>query len=136
VNGYLLDTNVLSETIRKRPDEAVVARLRGVPQAQCFTSVVCVMELHVGAKRHRQSHALWQRIERDVLARVRVVPFGHRACLRAGGVLAELEVAGTPVGVEDVMIGATALELDLTVVTRNVRHFDRITGLRVENWWK
>jgi tRNA(fMet)-specific endonuclease VapC len=135
VNGYLLDTNVLSETMRRRPAPAVLERLRAVPGSQCLTATVCVMELRFGAQRHRHASTLWRRIERDVVARVRVVPFGVRASLRAGTVLAELEAAGTPIGVEDVMIGATALEHDLTVVTRNVRHLARIQGLRVENWW-
>lgn len=136
MNGYLLDTNVLSETMRKRPAPAVLARLREVPGAQCLTSTICVMELRYGALRHRQSASLWQRIDREILGRVRVIPFGSRVSLRAGAVLAELDSAGTPVGVEDVMIGATALEHELVIVTRNVRHFDRIRGLRVENWWE
>jgi tRNA(fMet)-specific endonuclease VapC len=59
-----------------------------------------------------------------------------RVCTRAGELLAALEAAGTPLGTEDVMIAATALALDLTVVTRNVRHFGRVARLRVENWWE
>lgn len=135
MNGYLLDTNVLSEPIRKRPAPTVIARLHALPHAQCLTSAVCVMELHYGAQRHRHSRALWQRIEREVLTRVRVMPFGLRVCMRAGAVMAELEAAGTPIGVEDVMIAATALEHELTVVTRNVKHFERIEGVQIENWW-
>jgi tRNA(fMet)-specific endonuclease VapC len=135
VNGYLLDTNVLSEVLRKRPEPAVIERLRSLSAAETLTSAVCVMELRYGAARHPRRHELWPRIEREVLSRVRVVPFSTRVGLRAGELLAELETNGTTLGVEDVMIGATALALDLTLVTRNVRHFERIAGLRVENWW-
>ena len=43
---------------------------------------------------------------------------------------------GEVIGIEDVLIGATALENDFTVVTRNVRHFSRLDGLVVESWWE
>jgi predicted nucleic acid-binding protein len=135
MNGYLLDTNVLSEVMRKRPAASVIERLRQLAPSECLTSAVCVMELRYGAARHPRGRELWQRIERDVLSRVRIVPFGSRPCTRAGELMAALEADGTPIGVEDVMIGATALEAGLTLVTRNVRHLERIAGLRVENWW-
>ncbi|HVZ32583.1 MAG TPA: PIN domain-containing protein, partial [Polyangiaceae bacterium] len=109
-------------------------RLHALSAAGTLTSVVCVMELRYGAARHPRRHALWPRIEREVLSRVRIVPFSTRVGLRAGELLAELEANGATLGVEDVMIGATALAFDLTLVTRNVRHFERIAGLRVENW--
>ena len=78
---------------------------------------------------------LWERIAREVLSRVRVLPFGEREALRAGDLLADLEAAGQPIGIEDVLIGATALVGSLTVATRNVRHFRRLPGLVVESWW-
>lgn len=55
--------------------------------------------------------------------------------MRAGDLLAALERRGQPIGLEDVLIGATALAGSLTVVTRNLRHFARIPGLAVESWW-
>jgi tRNA(fMet)-specific endonuclease VapC len=67
--------------------------------------------------------------------RVRILPFGEAEAVRAGDLLALLESEGVPIGTEDVLIGATALEAGLTVVTRNVKHFDRIPGLTVESWW-
>jgi tRNA(fMet)-specific endonuclease VapC len=50
--------------------------------------------------------------------------------------LAALEAKGKPIGIEDVWIAATALEHGLTVVTRNLKHFQRIPGLRTESWWQ
>lgn len=135
MNGYLFDTNVLSEVVRKRPDPTLMRRLRDVPTPQAFTSAVCVMELRYGAARHTRGAALWQRIERDVLSRVRVVPFNLRVSTQAGELMAALEAKGTPIGTEDVMIAATALALDLTVITRNLRHFERVPDLRAESWW-
>jgi tRNA(fMet)-specific endonuclease VapC len=135
LTGYLLDTNVLSEVLRKRPEPRVVERLRGVAPGAFFTSVVCVTELRYGARRHPEGDALWERIAREVLSRVHVLPLGEAEALRAGDLLAALEAAGQPIGVEDVLIGATALVGSLTVATRNVRHFRRLPGLAVESWW-
>ncbi len=69
------------------------------------------------------------------LSRIRILPFGEAEGIRAGDLLAVLESRGTPIGVEDVLIGATALQENLTVVTRNTRHFRKIPGLEVESWW-
>ena len=131
---YLLDTNVLSEVMRKRPDAGVVRRLRSVPADALATSVVCVMELRFGAAR-RAARKLWDRIEAQVLGRVEVLPLAEAEAIAAGDLLAVLEKRGEPIGVEDVWIAATALVRGLKVVTRNVRHFSRIDGLAVESWW-
>ena len=134
--GYLLDTNVLSELIRKRPYPGVTERLRSLPQDQLVTSSVCVTELRYGAARHPQGDALWKRISEEVLAHIRILPLGSREAERAGELLADLERRGEVIGIEDVLIGATALENDFAVATRNIRHFSRLSGLVVESWWE
>ena len=135
MNGYVLDTNVLSEVIRKRPDPRVMERLRAIDAADLFTSEVCVMELRFGAARHPHGQRLWARVEAEVLSRVTALPFDGEAARVAGDVLADLERRGEPIGVEDVVIGATALAARCAVATRNVRHLARIPNLRVECWW-
>ena len=134
--GYLLDTNVLSEIIRKRPEATVLAHLRDAPQDALFTSSVSVMELRLGAVRTHGGSILWQRIRREVLARVKILPLDEETAERAGEILADLASRGSPIGIEDVTIGATALVAHLAVVTRNVEHLSRIRGLVVENWWE
>jgi len=136
VSGFLLDTNVLSEVIKKRPDSAVMERLAGVPAEELFTSAICVTELRYGAVRHHQGDWLWERIEGEILPRLQVLPVAMSEALRAGDLLADLTRRGEPIGFEDVLIAATALETGLTVVTRNLRHFTRIRGLRAESWWE
>jgi tRNA(fMet)-specific endonuclease VapC len=135
MKGYLLDTNVLSEVIKKKPARTVIRRLREVSARKLFTSSICVMELRHGASRHPDRGTFWARIERDVLARVRVLGVGSGEALRAGDVLTTLRAAGDAIELEDVLIAATALENDLVVVTRNVRHFSPVPDLAVESWW-
>lgn len=133
---YLLDTNVLSEVIKKRPSPAVLGRLRAVAHGDLATSAICAMELSFGAARLGVAgRRLWDRIEREVLTRVRVLPVAREEAVRAGDILADLERRGEPIGIEDVLIAATALAGGLTVATRNLRHLSRVTGLAVEDWW-
>jgi tRNA(fMet)-specific endonuclease VapC len=133
VRGYLLDTNVLSEVLKRRPSDRMLAKLRAAPATALATSSVCVMELRFGAARSPGGSALWSRISRDVLALVRIFPVGADEAIRAGEVLAALEARGESIGVEDVLIAATAQVNDLVVVTRNEPHFARVRGLTVEN---
>lgn len=136
MSGYLLDTNVLSEILKKRPSQEVLARLRATPRDALATSAVCVVELRSGAVRRDDGLALWRRISREVLPTVRVLPLGPAEAIQAGDLLARLTSRGEPVGIEDVLIAATALANGLTAVTRNLRHFSRFEGLAVESWWE
>lgn len=132
---YLLDTNVLSEVLKKRPSDRVRTRLASASDEELSTSSVCVMELRFGAVRHRDEKMLWDRIRTEILGRVTILAVGRAEAIRAGELLAALEKEGRPIGTEDVLIGATALTHGLAVATRNVRHFGQIAGLTVEDWW-
>lgn len=132
---YLLDTNVLSEVIRKEPNRGLLRRLDEIAPRDAVTSVVCVAELRHGTARVAHGARLWDRIAREILSRVDILPLGEAEAVRAGDLLATLEAQGEPIGMEDVWIGATALEHRLTVVTRNLKHFRRIHGLVSESWW-
>ncbi len=63
-----------------------------------------------------------------------MLKFGSEAAAHYGEIRAELERAGKPVGVHDMLIGAHARSEGLVIVTRNLREFGRIPGLRAENW--
>ena len=79
--------------------------------------------------------AFWQRITHEVLSRVTILDFSLSEAVVAGDIFADLARRGVLIGVEDVLIGATALVREYTVVTGNVRHFERIPDLQVENWF-
>ena len=135
MRGYLLDTNVISELMKKRPRPEVVRRVRDLASNEAFTSAVCFMELRFGAARHPHGAELWERIQTEIRPLVSVLPLGYEEAICAGGVLASLEAKGTPIGLEDILIGSSALVHGLSVATRNVKHLARIDGLSVENWW-
>lgn len=135
MTGYLLDTNVLSELMKKAPSAAVVRRVGQIARSELFTSSVCFVELRFGAARHPRGDALWNRIREEIEPLVSILPVGYEEAARAGEILAKLEKQGTPIGVEDVLIGSTALVHGIQVATRNVKHLVRIEGLSVESFW-
>ena len=132
----LLDTNALSEPLKRHPHERFLRRLAEVEATTLATSSVCLFELRHGCRRRPDGNRLWERIEREVVGRVTVLSFGREEAVRAGDIQADLGARGVPIGIEDVMIGATALVHGCRVVTRNVRHLARVPGLTVLDWWK
>lgn len=135
MNGYLLDTNAPSEVLRRRPSEKVAARLREIPATALATSSICVMELRFGAARLPGDAGLWHRARGMSWRSSASFPLGLTKPCVPRGLLADLEARGEPIGMEDVLIAATAQVHDLVVVTRSERHFGRVQGLIVENWW-
>jgi len=133
---YLLDTNILSDLIKKRPNRYLVSQLRAKPSHTLITSSICVMELRYGSALREDFEKFWKKIESEIISRVKVLSFGHKEALLAGDVLAGLRKTGQIIGVEDVLIAATAIANKSRVVTGNVDHFSRIQGLNVENWLK
>jgi len=131
---YLLDTNILSEFIKRRPDPHLIECIRSEPADTLFTSSVCVMELRMGSALRDDFDVFWKRVCREILSRVRIIPIGMDEAAKAGDILANLRKAGQIIGIEDVFIAASAITHRLTTVTANVHHFVRIEGLMVENW--
>ena len=132
---YLFDTNSVSELAVRTPNQTLVEHFFATPAAQRFISAVVLQELRYGASVHPQSERVWQKVEAEILPFVRVIDFDEAAALATGQLQAQLKKAGKLIGVEDIQIAATALSRNLTLVTRNTRHFDHIPGLGVENWF-
>jgi predicted nucleic acid-binding protein len=131
--SYLFDTDTLSNLIRRSPSIDLLRRLGSTPRAEQFTSSVTVGELLYGALRARLS-VLQEDIERVVVGNMTVLPFDTAAARVYAEIRADLDRRGVPIGDADTRIAAVGLVETLTVVTGNVRHFERVPGLRVENW--
>jgi len=136
MNGWLLDTNILSELIRERPDSGVANRANSLRVRDSFASAVTLFELRHGAMRHNDSDVLWANIQQRISRKVNWLAVDYDVAIRSGDVAADLYQKGLPIGSEDCLIGATALVHDLVLVTRNVKHFERIEGLVFENWFE
>lgn len=132
---YLLDTNVLSELMRAHPDALVEERFEAEPE-ELFTSVICLEEIRFGAMIAPPDNRLWERARASVFPCVTVLPLDEALAIVAGDLRAEWKRHGTPVAYGDGLIAATAMGRNLTLVTRNTRHFARVTGLKLENWFE
>jgi len=132
---FLLDTDILSNLLKRAPSMTLIARLAAVPAESQFTSSITLGELLYGARRRGPlADQLLTRTETRLLPELPVLPFDASAARRYGAIRCELEQRGTPVGDADLRIAAIALARGLTVVTGNERHFRRVPDLSVENW--
>lgn len=128
---WMLDTNALSELIRD-PRGPVMQRLTDVAPDVVCTSIVVACELRFGAQR-KGSALLTERVNALLDAMV-VLPFDEPADAHYADIRATLERAGTPIGSHDMLIAAHARSRALTLVTHNLREFQRVPGLKVEDW--
>ncbi len=129
--AYLFDTDAISETLRKKPNQQYMQWLRTVSLEDCYTSAVVIGELYKGAYRlDPQSHLL-QAIRERILPRTTVLPFDLHTSHIYGQINAELENRGQMLAHADLQIAATAIQHHLEVVTGNVRHFGRVPNLDV-----
>lgn len=128
---YMLDTNAASAAMRAHA--GIDARLRELRRDQWCISAVTRSELRYGSERRPDATRLASTLKL-FLQLARTLPWDEAAADMHGRLRARLRDAGTPIGDFDEMIGAHALALDAVLVTDNVRHFERVDGLRIENW--
>ena len=129
---YLLDTNICIYIAKRKP-ASVASRFRDLHPGDMGMSIVTCLELVYGAWKSRNPEASLAAIE-ELRSIIPVQPLGASAAGHYGPIRAELEKRGIPIGAYDLMIAAHALSLDLTLVTNNTAEFNRVEGLRLENW--
>lgn len=128
---YLLDTNIVSELVRF-PGGRVASRIAEVGADAVATSIIVACELRFGAAKNVSARIV-QRVE-GALTRLPVLPFETDIDRHYATVRCELERRGATIGALDMLIAAHALALDAVLVTDNVREFERVAGLKIENW--
>jgi tRNA(fMet)-specific endonuclease VapC len=128
---FLLDTDTISFALRGQG--GVAAELRRRSPSQVATSSVVVGELELGAAR-RGSRKLRRELD-GLYSGLEVLAYDVEAARRYGRLAAALLDAGVPIGVEDTMVAAHALSRGLILVTHNRKHFERVKGLRVDDWF-
>lgn len=136
---YLLDTCLVSELVKAKPNSAVVKWLEGCDEEGLFLSVLVLGEIQKGIskitdekRKARMQH--WLDSELRQRFEGRILPVSEEVALTWGIVQAKAELQGSPIPTIDGLVGATALAHNLTVVTRNERDI-QATGARVFNPW-
>lgn len=128
---YMLDTNIVIYTMKNRPQQ--VKRYFQKNHGQMGVSTVTLGELVFGAEYSQQVERNLADIE-AMAARLEVLPFDDKAAYHFGQVRAALYRSGNPIGPYDMMIAGHARACGLKLVTNNVKEFERVPGLLIEDW--
>jgi len=137
--SFLLDTNVLSEPMKERPNSRVLGWLSRVNEDEVFVSIVMITELRYGFERlatgkRRERLDGWLR--KDLISRFegRILPADLLIAEACGGLMARSESMGRPIEARDAFIAATAEVNRLTLVTRNTSHFEPTLKAIISPW--
>ena len=129
---YMLATNICVYAIKHKPEQVFIRLQKHDPIDICISSVTYAELVHGVEKskaieKNRVALAL-------LLANIEIMNFDSLAAESHGKIQADLEKAGTPIGPLDMMIAGHAKALGYTVVTNNTKEYERVKGLKLENW--
>ncbi|MDX1554636.1 MAG: tRNA(fMet)-specific endonuclease VapC [Xanthomonadales bacterium] len=128
---YLLDTNIVIYTVKNKPS-SVRKKFRENAGRMCVSSVT-LMELVFGAENSQQPERNLGVIE-GFFANLEVLSFDADAAIHTGQIRAELTRDGRPIGPYDQMIAGHTRSRGLILVSNNTSEFERVKGIRLENW--
>jgi toxin FitB len=128
VSGFLLDTNVISDLIRPRPEPKVTAWIEATSESLLYLSVLTLGEIRKGITSLRDSPRrvvleAWLGSDLAVRFANRILPVDESVADRWGRIAADSAAEGSPLSVIDGLLAATALHHNLTLVSRNVKDF-------------
>lgn len=128
---YMLDTNTVIYVIKRRPIEVLKTFNRHADQMSI--SSITLAELFHGAEKSSRPEHNFRQIE-DFVSRLEILEYGTKAAGHYGDIRANLEKQGKPIGVNDLHIAGHARSEGLTLVTNNLKEFERVEALKLENW--
>jgi predicted nucleic acid-binding protein len=136
---YLLDTCVLSELVKKKPDQRVIEWISGIEESKLFVSALTIGEIHKGIEKMPKSERrkmLLQWVDEDLQERFRgrIIPFDLQTAAVWGKMQAKAEMLGKTMPIIDGMIAATAITHNLAVATRNISDMEAGKAMLVNPW--
>jgi predicted nucleic acid-binding protein len=130
----VFDTDVISFVLRPAPPTGLIRRVAELDPEEQATTSITAGELTYGAWRSSRPDHFLEALEQRVWPNIRVLSFDFESAVIYGRLRADLERAGSPMAEPDLRIAATCLRHDATLATGNLRHFERVPALRVEDW--
>lgn len=128
---YLLDTNIVIYVIKQRP-MSVLNTFNAQAGRMAISAITLAELLHGVEKSSAPARNL--AVVEDFASRLEVLPYTVEAAYHYGAIRAALEKLGQPIGINDFHIAAQARAKGLTLVSNNLREFERVPGLHCENW--
>lgn len=132
---FLLDTNVCIHLLNPNRNQLIVSKLKSLHSERVFLSSIVKAELYYGAYRSDRRTENLALLEQFFGAFV-TLPFDEHCERIYGQIRAQLAQQGNLIGPNDLLIGATAIAYQVTLVTHNVREFRRLPDLQLEDWEK
>lgn len=129
---YMLDTNICIYAMKKKPEKVLQRFREEMDNGLCISSIT-LAELEYGMK-HSSDPAKNEQALLRFLAPLSILPFGAAAASEYGAIRAYLQSKGTPIGPLDMLIAGHARAENLVLVTNNVKEFERVPDLEIENW--
>jgi tRNA(fMet)-specific endonuclease VapC len=129
---FLLDTNICIYIIKQKPLE-VLHKFKTYQVGDIGISSITVAELEFGVQKSQCSAKNQQALTQFLLP-LKIVNFDNAAATIYDEIRARLEKQGTPIGSLDTLIAAHALSLQVTLITNNIRKFNRVPNLKIKNW--
>ena len=138
--NYILDTNVISELVARKPNSKVIAWLEKVDPDNIYLSVITLGEIKKGieklpASKRKNTLESWFKEELLIRFHTRILSLDLPVLLTWGKLTARLEKAGNPLPAIDSLLAATALQAEFTLVTRNTGDF-QLAGISLYDPWK
>lgn len=129
---YMLDTNICIYAIKRKPEQVLSRIKENIDKGLCISSITLAELEHGVAKSNYPEKNRVALIK--FLSILNVLPFDEAAAREYGNICATLQKQGTPIGTMDMLIAGHARSKGYTIVTNNVREFNRVADLSVENW--
>ena len=129
---YMLDTNICIYVMKNRPEKVLERFKKELNNGMCISSVT-LAELEYGMK-NSSNPAKNEQSLLKFLFPLSILPFGTAAASKYGEIRTYLQKQGTPIGPLDMLIAGHARAEGLILVTNNIREFERVPGLELENW--
>lgn len=131
---FLFDTDTITNIVKPRPSHNLLKKLDTLSKNEQYISTVTISEIVYGAEKSHRPDFHLNNLENLLLPAVNIIGFDTKAAYVCGRIRAELEKRGTPLDLADLEIASIAIANNLTLITNNVRHFNRVPLLQYENW--
>ena len=131
---FIFDTDIYTNVMRKIPSEKLLNRLKKVPRRDQFTTTITIAEVYYGLIKASNKTKLLKLFESALLPRATILPFAFSAAKKYGEIRSFLVKQGTPLAHADLQIASIALSMNMILITGNLKHFQRVPQLTVENW--
>ena len=131
---YLFDTDIITSILKKSPSKKLLKKIKSIKKSQQFISTITIYEIVYGAYKSKKPDYHLKNLNEILVPSVNVISFNSKAAYICGRLRAELDNKGTPISLSDLEIASIAIANDFILITGNIKHFERIKSLNVENW--